>query len=269
MIRLPEKPLPAEAREGLVKYQRELDAAGDYAERVAQAKKRFSALNKIGNPIFDHVKVTLSAMCSGVRRCAYCEDSVADEVEHIRPKTLYPEVAFAWANYLYACGVCNPRKNDHFAVFAEGTNVLTDVRRERGAPVEPPIPGRPVFLDPRVEDPTEFMELDLRDTYYFVPRGRAGTEAHRRAQYTITVLQLNQREVLPQSRRAAYWDYLAHLGNYLRAKTQGFSREELDLLVKQVRTRQHPSVWAEMKRQHARLPAVLRLFDQVPEALGW
>ncbi|MCK8501856.1 hypothetical protein OWM54_22645 [Myxococcus sp. MISCRS1] len=269
MIRLPQGLLPEAARQGLEGYQQSIDALPDYAERVAQAKKRFSSLNKIGNQTFDHVKATLTQMCSGARRCAYCEDSAADEVEHIRPKTLYPEVVFAWMNYLYACGPCNGRKNDHFAVFDGGSKALTKVARARSAPVTPPAPGRPVFIDPRVEEPMDFLELDLRDTFFFRPKAPPGTEEYVRAEYTIGTLQLNQRELLPQARRAAYWDYMAHLSGYLRAKSQGLPQEHLDMLAGQVRTRQHPSVWLEMKRQHEKLPDLLLLFAQVPEALGW
>ena len=50
----------------------------------------------------------------------YCEDSVADEVEHFRPKDLYPDVVFAWRNYLYACGQCNGGKNNRFSIVRAG-----------------------------------------------------------------------------------------------------------------------------------------------------
>ena len=33
-------------------------------------------------------------MCAGAKRCMYCEDSAADEVEHHLPKNLYPEFVF-------------------------------------------------------------------------------------------------------------------------------------------------------------------------------
>lgn len=36
--------------------------------------------------IFADVRRVLDEMCSGPRRCGYCEDSCADEIEHIRPK---------------------------------------------------------------------------------------------------------------------------------------------------------------------------------------
>ncbi|MBX3729546.1 MAG: hypothetical protein KF858_10215 [Candidatus Sumerlaeia bacterium] len=45
----------------------------------------------------------------------YCEDSRATDIEHIRPKEHYPEVAFVWENYAYACNVCNQQyKSDRY-----------------------------------------------------------------------------------------------------------------------------------------------------------
>lgn len=269
MIRLPDVPLPGEAHTSLAEYQREVDALPDYAARVARAKERFGALNKKSNRTFGIVKATLAKMNSGARRCAYCEDSAADEVEHIRPKTLYPELVFAWTNYLYACGPCNGPKNNHFAVFAEGTGVLTSVARARNAPIVPPIPGKAVFIDPRVDDPTEYLSLDLSDTFWFTPRAKPGTAEHARADYTIRALQLNLRDWLPQARRSAYLDYLAHLKGYARDKGHGLPQVHLDRLVEDIRGRQHPTVWFEMKRQHALIPELTMAFAAAPEALHW
>lgn len=269
MIRLPDVPLPAETHASLAEYQREVDTLPDYAARVVLAKERFAALNKKGNTTFDSVKAALEKMNSGERRCAYCEDSAADEVEHIRPKALYPELVFAWANYLYACGPCNGPKNNHFAVFAEGTGVLTNVARARNVPVVPPIKGKAVFIDPRVEDPTEYLWLDLRDTFLFTPRAKSGTIEHERAAYTIGVLQLNSWEWLPRARRSAYLDYLALLKSYAGDKARGLPRVHLNSLAEHIRVRQHPTVWFEMKRQHTLIPELTMLFASVPEALAW
>lgn len=112
MIRLPDWQLPSEALTKLAEYQQEIDALPDYAARVERAKASWKTRNRKGDPTFDAVKQSLTEMCSGARRCAYCEDSLADEVEHFRPKDLYPEVVFAWANYLYTCGPCNGPKNN-------------------------------------------------------------------------------------------------------------------------------------------------------------
>lgn len=269
MIRLPNLPLPKPALTRLVGYQRELDSLPDYEKRVERAQERFSSLNRKGDPTFDSVKATLSKMCVGVQRCAYCEDSLADEVEHIRPKALYPEWVFAWMNYLYACGPCNGPKNNRFAVFAQGSGTLTNVGRRRGDPVVPPVAGHPVLLDPRVDDPTAFMRLDLVDTFFFTATAAPGTMEHERAKYTIDLLGLNRREVLPRARRAAYLDYRAHLSQYVSEKNQGQDPEHLERLTQDIRTRQHATVWLEMKRQHLLIPKLKPLFEEAPEALGW
>ncbi|MBN8229773.1 hypothetical protein JYK02_19870 [Corallococcus macrosporus] len=269
MIHLPNLPLPEPANTQLTGYQQEIDSLPDYATRVERAKERFSSLNKKGHPTFDTVKATLSKMCVGVQRCAYCEDSLADEVEHIWPKTLYPELTFAWMNYLYACGPCNGPKNSRFAVFAQGTGVHTDVGRRRNAPVVPPVPGTPVLLDPRVEDPMDFMSLELRETFLFTATAAPGTAAYERAKYTIETLGLNSREALPRARFHAYRDFFAHFKGYVQERAHGHAPEHLQHLAQDIQTRQHATVWREMKRQHLLIPELKRLFEAAPEALGW
>jgi 5-methylcytosine-specific restriction endonuclease McrA len=116
MLRLRQAKLPSQAAATLEEYQKAVDATGDYSARVAAAKEHFSKYNTKANTTFATVRVTLNRMCSGARRCCYCEDSMADEVEHIAPKDLFPELVFSWNNYLYACGPCNGPKNNRFAI---------------------------------------------------------------------------------------------------------------------------------------------------------
>src|SRR5690242_8446909 len=101
MIRLPEADLSVAAEQALTRWQKEIDDLPDYPTRVEAASKRFSARNRQDNPVFAEVREALTRMCCGAQRCAYCEDSAADEVEHIRPKNLYPEAVFLWQNYAY------------------------------------------------------------------------------------------------------------------------------------------------------------------------
>lgn len=269
MIRLPNLPLPEPANTQLAGYQHEIDSLPDYETRVKRAKERFSRLNRIGDPTFDIVKATLSKMCVGAQRCAYCEDSLADEVEHIRPKALYPELAFAWMNYLYACGPCNSPKSSNFAVFAAETGVHTDVSRRRGAPILPPVSGTPVLLDPRVENPMDFMKLDLLGTFLFKATSEPGTVEYQRATYTIDLLRLNRREALQTARRSAFGDFHAHLKGYAQERVHGHAPEHLQHLAQAIQTRQHATVWREMKRQHQLIPELKRLFEAAPEALNW
>lgn len=98
MIKLPEVNLEQEYIDKLAAYQSKIDEKPTFVEKSAEAKKLFKSYNRVGNETFDQVKAKLAEMCSGARRCAYCEDSVGDEVEHIYPKDLYPGKCFQWDN---------------------------------------------------------------------------------------------------------------------------------------------------------------------------
>lgn len=265
---LPDLPLPPDVAAQLTEYQAEVDLFPTFKEQVENGKRLFRSRNRKNNPTFDAIKKVLTAMCSGARRCAYCEDSAADEVEHIYPKHFYPDRVFVWRNYIYACGPCNSPKGSRFAVFTAGLNSELELVRDAYVSSPPPA-GMSALIDPRVEDASRFLALELRDTFYFVARAAPGTLDYERAKYTIDVLGLNARELLPAARRASYRDYRAHLSQYRTVRDNGGDQTELQRLAAEIRTRQHPTVWSEMKRQHASLPNLAPLFAAVPEALGW
>src|SRR5262245_27436320 len=104
MIFIADVGLPAGARRGLAAYQAGVNRRQTYEDQVADAKAAFKRHNNKRNATFRVVRSTLTVMCAGARRCCYCEDSVADEIDHIMPKDLYPERTFIWENYIYACG---------------------------------------------------------------------------------------------------------------------------------------------------------------------
>ncbi len=267
MIKLRNVRLSATANAQLKIWQTEIDGLGNYADQVATAHKKFTSRNRKGNPTFGQVRTALTRMCSGERRCCYCEDSQANQVEHIKPKSLYPEHVFVWSNYLYACAICNSPKNNRFAVFDSTDNVV-NVARQHTAPVVPPQPGEPVLINPRRENPTEWMQLDLLSTFWFVPIATPGSKEYKRVEYTIELLDLN-RDLLPEARQRAFGDYRARLHEYIEKRRIGASTRQLSHLVKALQTMPHPSVWFEMKRQHQRIPELNWLFAQIPNVLNW
>jgi uncharacterized protein (TIGR02646 family) len=269
MIRLPDVVLPDTASDRLAKFQSEVDSAGAYVERVLAAKKRFKARNTKTNATFRIVRSKLVEMCSGFGRCVYCEVSQADEVEHIRPKDLYPEAVFVWENYVYAYGSCNGPKNSRFAVLPPRSKTLQDVTRKTGDPIRPPTAGQPALIDPRREDPLQFMELDLADTFLFVPISPDSTRDFQRARYTIDLLRLNDRDVLIQARRSAFGSYRARLFEYRERKQEGANAAELDQLARGIKEMPHPTVWQEIKRQRQSYPELDDLFRDAAEALTW
>ena len=265
MVHLPDPGLDPDTTNDLNEYQKQVDAAGSYADRVTSAKTWFSRRNKRSNPTFRRVRESLTRMCSGAQRCVYCEDSVGDEVEHIEPKDLYPCLVFVWTNYVYACGRCNGGKSNKFAVVSGDR--LVDVTRPRGGPVVPPEPGAPAFLNPRVEDPLGFLDLDLEDTFMVLARDELLDIDRERTEFTIETLKLN-RDVLLQARRTAFGSYRARLHEYLDMREIA-TAEELDRLADSLKAMPHVTVWAEMKRQHSFVPDLDELFSRAPEALHW
>lgn len=269
MIRLSDVLLPDEIAERLAEYQTEVDSLKKYDERVAAAKRLFKQRNTTSNATFRVVRAKLLEMCSGFGRCAYCEVSQADEVEHIQPKDLYPEAVFAWDNYVYACGPCNGPKNSQFAVLPPRSRTLHVVTRKKDDPVVPPLAGQPALINPRSEEPLDFIELDLAGTFLFVPTAPDGTREFHRARYTIDLLRLNDRDVLIHARRSAFGSYRARLVEYREKKQRGALAPELNQLAIGIKEMPHPTVWQEMQRQHRSYPELNALFRDVAEALAW
>lgn len=269
MIKVHASNLPHDVSEALSEYQREVDAKARYSDRVDLARRLFGSRNDKRNPTFAAIRLALRSLCRGPGRCMYCEDSAADEIEHFYPKNLYPEFTFVWANYLYSCGPCNGPKSQWFAVFSAATGQRIEVSRPPGADVVPPEAGDPLYIDPRREDPMEFLRLDLRDTFHFRPLGARDTRAYDRATYTINKLHLNDRDDLCAMRADAFDNYANVLFAYVKGKRAGLTGAELAPKIAKIRRAPHPTVWFEMKRQRDHHPRLSALFTAAAEALEW
>jgi uncharacterized protein (TIGR02646 family) len=266
MLPLNNKPLTPAAASILEEYQQKVDAKATFPEKVAEGKKLFSNYNKKANPAFKVVRQHLAEMSGGTIRCNYCEDSNANQVEHIYPKNFYPEKCFVWENYCYACGPCNQPKSDKFAVFENTTQVEVNLKN---LPENiPPPAGQALLLDPRAENPLESLFLDTQDTFKFVPFKEEPKDI-RRAEYTIEVLGLNSRGHLVRARVVAFGNFKARLFEYVHKKEAGEPEEELNPLIDSLKGEHHQTVWHEMIRQRTLHPEVDDLLNRAPEALTW
>ena len=67
-------------------------------------------------------------------KCAYCESAInarrSEHVEHFKPKSLFPSLAYDWNNYFLACDGCNGTKLDKWPKQGEY------VRPDEGQPEE-------------------------------------------------------------------------------------------------------------------------------------
>ncbi|MEZ4773325.1 MAG: aminoglycoside phosphotransferase [Bacteroidia bacterium] len=270
MTRLFPQSLSKTCNQALSSYQAEIDRLTLYEDRIEKARQIWPH-RKQNNP-FEEVKEKLAAMCSGARRCHYCEDSYADEIEHFFPKVIFPEKTFVWNNFLLACGPCNSPKSNKFAIFEkesrEQLNLTSQYSLKKVRKQPPPI-GDPVLINPRNENPLDFLFLDINDSFMFTEiEEDEESEAYQRAYYTIQILKLNIRDDLVRARKSAYGNYKARLREYIIERNLAQSSKTAEL-IQNIQQELHPTVWAEMKRQHNHIPELNELFSTAPEALSW
>lgn len=254
MIKLPHLDLDAAHLDALATFQAQYDAlsAGDARETFWKNKRR--AL-----PMKPHVIDALRTMIAPRNRCMYCEDNEVHHVEHFWPRSKYPEVVFAWLNYLYSCGICNGPKNSHFATISATVTVIPvlDV-------TSPHRCGRPAFINPRYENPMDFLILDIRgDTFRFAEKEGIEPADRARALWTLQHLPIN-RDGLPDQRRLDYETYIGDIEKYLRYKQQGEVLEANHYGWRILRHR-HITVFREMQRQWRKIDRLKPLFEQAPE----
>lgn len=278
MLKITDRTLKADAQETLNTLQSEIDAQASYSAKVTAADKAWKAKRstKVKSDAIDEVRKTLASMCVGPVRCAYCEDSLADEIEHIRPKAFFPDLTFRWANYLFACGPCNGPKRSRYGVI--NGDVVDEFIRKRGDDVSPPQAGPSALIDPRMEDPLDFFELDLGGeapdgsdvpaTFMFLSNELTSLGNQARATFSIDVLGLN-REVMRVARQNAFTGFRARLREYAEEKEQGAAPERLIYLRDNILATPHLTVFAEMRRQQNFLPSIRALFERAPEATLW
>ena len=116
----------------LTRRQTALDA--DPA-RVQQSWKSFTRLKAYAT-----LRSTLAEPLGARRRCAFCSDSRAADIEHFWPKSAYPERTYRFDNLLLVCPECNRAKLQKF-------------------PLD--VAGMPLLVNPSADDPW--------DVLYFVP----------------------------------------------------------------------------------------------------
>ncbi|WP_237155060.1 hypothetical protein [Oryzibacter oryziterrae] len=248
----------------LAARQGEIDGVVDFEARVELAKQLFGDKPRA---LFTRVRAALQAAAGDLVRCGYCEDSCADEVEHVWPKSFFPGRTFDHSNYLFVCGICNPAKNDRFSVRHEGNWVdLPAQRKTLGFVVPPSFDAR--FIDPLAEAPLELLWLDiLEKTFMVVPIFDPGTLEHDRAEFTIDTLRLN-RECLVEARRNAYTGFRDRIHRYVDCKLNGEAQSLLDQRLFELRRTPHQTVRMEMRRQidiidqpHPNIANALEVFD--------
>jgi uncharacterized protein (TIGR02646 family) len=199
-------------------------------------------------------KILASGAPSGI--CYYCERDRFRDIDHVLPQSVYPELAFDWGNYVYACAICNQDNKKHkcCVVLEDGEAVDTTSFAQNDNELPVGIPG---LINPRREDPLAYLTLDLF-TGVFLPRLHIPRLDEARARYTISTLKLNS-DVLTRSRRGAFRFYLNSLERIADA-VQADDVTQIAGLTEDINAFVHPSVLIEMISQ---APQIGRINDLI------
>jgi uncharacterized protein (TIGR02646 family) len=292
MIQLNSKTLEQSAVVHLASVQQQIDAQSSFNEKVQKAQAAWDSKtsSQAKQAAFKEIKDRLVDMAVGVKVCNYCENNEATDIEHIYPKSFFPERTFQWENYLLACRTCNTDyKLDQFAVFDPvGSDTSVDLIRTQS-----PSTNDAVLIDPRWENPLDYFWLDIVNrTFILDPRIGLKPRQITKAIYTAKLLGLNSRDTLVQARKTAANYYLDRLERYVWArdavdftaleicvqdpdlldKTLGLTQEKQRVcqqIIANIKSYAHPTVRHELKRQRQYLKKTKRFFEQAPEALTW
>ena len=293
MLHLTPKILSVKTQNHLNARQADIDNKAPFDVKAERAGSLWGSKtgSQAGNRAFTEIKTTLISMCIGVEICNYCEQSEASDIEHILPKSLFPEQAFKWTNYLLACKKCNTtHKLDAMYIF-DPANSANTIWVNRGT--KPTTPDF-AFIQPRQEDPMDWMQLSFKDfLFYARPPHAPGTRGFVKVERTLEILELNNRPNLVKYRTEAFGNYKRLLREYVAVKNAtthqeledavtgdpavnhlaSFVSEQkriIDAIKNSILTGEHFTVWREMIRQQQSLPyRFQQLFLQAPEALSW
>jgi uncharacterized protein (TIGR02646 family) len=291
MLSLTSNPLSARAVGQLNAFHNKVTLVPTFSAKVDTSKAFWKSTKKSWILAKADINKTLISMCVGVGICNYCENNEATDIEHIFPKSFFPEKGFIWENYLLACKTCNTHyKLDKIAVFSpSGSLTRHDVVRG-----SVPITSDVILINPRIENPLDFIELNLR-TGIFLEKHHAPSREYQKASYTIEVLSLNLREALREARESRARDIYRKL-QYAVSIAEATTFGELDTIInlnepfitldhtqlfvnvkvdlinsirKAITNDPHPTVWIEIKKQQASIPNFAALFNRLPIALTW
>jgi uncharacterized protein (TIGR02646 family) len=290
MLQLASETLPKHAADRLVYLQGEVNKQAGFAERAKRAESLWNGKtgSQVGKAAFEAITQKLISMCVSLEICNYCEQNEANDIEHIYPKSLFPALAFIWDNYLLACKQCNTAyKLDSFALL-DGNEDIAPIPRGTE-----PAHANGAFINPRTENPADFMLLNL-GSYKFELMPGIDKKAANKARNTLEILQLNERDQLVQSRKtAAIYRYqrMELLVRILNANSiaeidamltpfdglldNTLALSELKLQLKDsfkldIQLHAHPSVWyAIQKIGSVTSPKWAAIFAAIPEALNW
>lgn len=146
----------------------------------------------------DEIKMALGEMFGD--KCCYCEASIEHvsprHVEHFRPASIYPALAYKWDNLLYACFKCNSiYKKDKFPL-APSEQTPTEDTINPGSRVETDLA---LLINPCLENPEHYLKFE--DGNIVAKNNPAIGAPYRKGELTISVCGLDRPNLTRHRRR--------------------------------------------------------------------
>lgn len=167
------------------------------------------------NDWYGHSEIRTALETLFHHKCAYCEGSVKGHevlhIEHYRPQSIYPALAYDWDNLLVACGVCNrsPYKEDRFPLGPEAQQAEPN----RDDPSVWNQVEEALLIQPCLDDPAEYFvwhfEYDAKTEEWTATQ--LAKDGNLRGLQTIAVCGLARVQLIE--------NYREHLGNVKTAIT--------------------------------------------------
>ncbi len=219
MIKIQRVPEPSILRQKSADWTNELcEARRQYYENLG----KFERGELSGKPTYprasksryahQEIKTSLKAMFGA--KCAYCESEITPvsypHVEHFRPQSIYPKLAYDWDNLLLACEVCNSgKKSDQFPL-EDGRQPQED----KNSPCSLDNSDDNALVNPCVDNPEDFFRFE--DEWIICLNDRA--------RKTRDVCGLN-REDLRDKRKIELTKMVAIAKAFMYFKQNGIKRE--------------------------------------------
>ena len=165
MRRLPSRPSLTAAT--VRRLAKETTAITNAADSKSEAKRRYENARKAR--WFKPIIHALRTISGPGERCMFCSGSESSQIEHFRPKAVFPELAMTWQNFLWACGICNLFKRDQFPPDTQpGVPLINPIEEnvwdfffiDEFGNLTPRWRNDLIDLDPRAESTREILGLD-------------------------------------------------------------------------------------------------------------
>ncbi len=255
---------------------------------TAKAKKAKSLWKSKPKKEFSEVKEKLLKLCVSVEICNYCEQNEANDIEHIDPKSFFPESTFKWENYLLACKQCNSayKLDKCFVLDGIGNLHLTTRGQEPSFKIN-------ALINARTENPCDFMILNMQDFTFEILDDLTTNNLHK-AEKTIQILALNERATLKHGRKNIS-TYIYQRLDLLVKIHSATSTQEIEVLLtphdnylnktltlqdqkdlikngfkNDILTQAHQSVWYAIKMVESKVNTKWQaIFTALPEIANW